>query len=210
MPKQAPRVLKAQGLKCVRGSTELFTDLGFSVVSGESLVVKGGNGSGKTSLLRILCGFNHPAAGKVTWCSEPIYRHENYRQQVSYVGHQSGVKQDLTVLENLAFMQRLAGESSEESEIKEVVRSVGLFRQRNMMTGKLSAGQKRRLALAKLQLQQRTVWVLDEPLTALDKDFIGEFEQVLKDHLDHQGILVVTTHRELKIPEHRVKRINLS
>ena len=210
MPILEPRVLKAQDLKCSRGGTELFSDLGFSVVSGESLVVKGGNGSGKTSLLRILCGFNHPAEGKVTWCSQSIYGHEEYRQQVSYVGHQSGVKPDLTVLENLVFMQRLAGASSQESEIKEAVRFVGLFRQRNMMTGKLSAGQKRRLALAKLQLQQRIVWVLDEPLTALDKEFIGEFEQVLKNHLDNHGILVVTTHRELKIPEYRVKRVNLS
>ncbi len=173
-------------------------------------MVRGSNGSGKTSLLRIICGFSQPAEGRVTWCSEPIYGHENFRQQVSYVGHQSGVKPDLTVLENLVFMQRLAGESSKESEVKEVVRTAGLFGQRNMMTGKLSAGQKRRLALAKLQLQRRAIWVLDEPLTALDKEFIGSFEQVLKDHLENRGILVVTTHRELKIPEHRVKRIELS
>lgn len=173
-------------------------------------MVRGSNGSGKTSLLRIICGFSQPAEGRVTWCSEPIYRHENYRQQVSYVGHQSGVKPDLTVLENLVFMQRLAGENSNEPEVKKVVRTAGLFGQRNMMTGKLSAGQKRRLALAKLQLQQRAVWVLDEPLTALDKEFIGRFEQVLKEHLESEGILVVTTHRELKIPEHRVKRIELS
>ena len=173
-------------------------------------MVKGSNGSGKTSLLRIICGFNQPAAGRVTWCSESIHGHENYRQQVSYVGHQSGVKPDLTVMENLVFMQRLAGENSQEPEIRDVVRAAGLFGQRNMMTGKLSAGQKRRLALAKLQLQQKDVWVLDEPLTALDKEFIASFEQVLKAHLENRGILVVTTHRELKIPEHRVKRINLS
>ena len=173
-------------------------------------MVKGSNGSGKTSLLRILCGFHRPAEGRVTWCGESIYGHESYRQQVAYVGHQSGVKTDLTVMENLAFMQRLAGENSQEPEIREVLRTAGLFGQRNMMTGKLSAGQKRRLALAKLQLQQKVVWVLDEPLTALDKEFIASFEQVLKTHLENGGILVVTTHRELKIPEHRVKRINLS
>ncbi|MYB89380.1 MAG: cytochrome c biogenesis heme-transporting ATPase CcmA [Proteobacteria bacterium] len=210
MPTPAPRVLEAHDLKCIRGDKELFSGLGFSIISGETLVVKGSNGSGKTSLLRIICGFSQPAAGRVTWCSEPIYGHENYRQQVSYVGHQSGVKPDLTVLENLVFMQRLAGENSKEPEIKEIVRAAGLFGQRNMMTGKLSAGQRRRLALAKLMLQQRTIWVLDEPLTALDKEFIGRFEQVLKDHLENEGILVVTTHRELKIPEHRVKRIGLS
>ncbi len=173
-------------------------------------MVKGSNGSGKTSLLRILCGFHRPAKGRVTWCGDSIYGHESYRRQVAYVGHQSGVKPDLTVMENLAFMQRLAGENSQEPEIREVLRTAGLFGQRNMMTGKLSAGQKRRLALAKLQLQQKVVWVLDEPLTALDKEFITSFEQVLKTHLENGGILVVTTHRELKIPEHRVKRINLS
>lgn len=210
MPTQAPRVLEAHDLKCVRGGKELFSGLGFSIVSGETLVVKGSNGSGKTSLLRIICGFHQPAAGRVTWCSESICGHEHYRQQVSYVGHQSGVKPDLTVMENLVYMQRLAGENSLEPEIRDVVRTAGLFGQRNMMTGKLSAGQKRRLALAKLQLQQKVVWVLDEPLTALDKEFIASFEQVLKAHLENGGILVVTTHRELKIPEHRVKRINLS
>lgn len=203
-------MLRAHDLKCVRGGTELFSNLGFSIKSGQALVVKGGNGSGKTSLLRILCGFNYPAEGEVTWCGEPAFRHEGFRQQVSYIGHQSGVKLDLTVRENLLFMQRLAGGDGNESEVKEAARAVGLFRQRNVLTGKLSAGQKRRVALAKLQLEQRIIWVLDEPLTALDKEFIGKFELDVKNHLDHQGMLVVTTHRELKIPEHRIKRINLS
>lgn len=210
MRTQAASVLRAHGLKCVRGGTELFSNLGFSIESGETLVVKGGNGSGKTSLLRILCGFNDPAEGEVTWCGEPIARHESFRQQVSYIGHQSGVKPDLTVRENLLFMQRLSGEDGSESEVREAIRAAGLSRQRNVLTGKLSAGQKRRVALAKLQLEQRIVWVLDEPLTALDKEFIGKFELDLKNHLDNRGMLVVTTHRELKIPEHRIKRVNLS
>lgn len=206
----AANVLRAHGLKCVRGGEELFADLGFSIGSGETLVVKGDNGSGKTSLLRIICGFNHPAEGDVTWCDTSIFKHENFRQQVSYVGHKSGVKLDLTVLENLQFMQRLAGVNDNESEIKEVARAAGLYRQRNVLTRNLSAGQKRRVALAKLQLEQRMIWVLDEPLTALDKEFVRKFELDLKNHLDRQGILVVTTHRELKLPEHRVKRITLA
>lgn len=210
MRTQEVSVLKAHDLKCVRGSAELFSNLNFSIQSGEALVVEGSNGSGKTSLLRILCGFNQSAEGEITWCDEPIDKHENYQQQISYIGHQSGVKLDLTVFENLLFEQRLVGANRKESEIKEIIRSVGLFRQRNVLTRKLSAGQKRRVALARLQLEERSIWVLDEPLTALDKEFVTEFETVLKNHLDKKGMLIITTHRDLIIPNHLVKRISLS
>ncbi len=210
MRTQEVSVLKANDLKCVKGNSELFSGLDFSVQSGEALVVEGSNGSGKTSLLRILCGFNQPATGNITWCDEPIEKHENYQQQISYIGHQSGVKLDLTVLENLIFAQRLVGTNRKESEIKEIIRTVGLFKQRNVLARKLSAGQKRRVALAKLQLEDRMIWILDEPLTALDKDFVTEFEMVLKKHLDQNGMLIVTTHRELKVATHLVIRICLS
>ena len=126
------------------------------------------------------------------------------------IGHASGVKLDLTVLENLVFAQRLVGSDREEHEIKEIIRSVGLFKQRNVLTRKLSAGQKRRVALARLQLEERKLWILDEPLTALDREFVTEFESVLKKHLDENGMLVVTTHRELLLPDEQTKRINLS
>ncbi len=210
MRTQEVSVLKAHDLKCMRGSAELFSNLNFSVKPGEALVVEGSNGSGKTSLLRILCGFNLPIEGEITWCDIPIGRHEDYQQQISYIGHQSGVKLDLTVLENLIFAQRMVGTTRDESEIKEIIRSVGLFKQRNVLTRKLSAGQKRRVALARLQLEERMIWVLDEPLTALDKGFVTEFETVLKKHLDSKGILIVTTHRDLKIPQHNINRLNLS
>lgn len=210
MRTQEVSVLKANDLKCVKGNSELFSGLDFSVQSGEALVVEGSNGSGKTSLLRILCGFNQPATGNITWCDEPIEKHENYQQQISYIGHQSGVKLDLTVLENLIFAQRLVGTNRKESEIKEIIRTVGLFKQRNVLARKLSAGQKRRVALARLQLEDRMIWILDEPLTALDKDFVTEFEMVLKKHLDQNGMLIVTTHRELKVATHLVIRICLS
>ena len=143
MRTQEVSVLKANDLKCVKGNSELFSGLDFSVQLGEALVVAGSNGSGKTSLLRILCGFNQPATGNITWCDEPIEKHEDYQQQISYIGHQSGVKLDLTVLENLIFAQRLVGTNRKESEIKEIIRTVGLFKQRNVLARKLSAGQKR-------------------------------------------------------------------
>ncbi len=203
-------VLRALDLKCVKGSTELFSDIHFQIESGEALVVEGSNGSGKTSLLRILCGFNYPAEGEISWCGKPIDGHEDYQQQISYIGHASGVKLDLTVLENLMFAQRLVGSDREESEVKNIIRSVGLFKQRNVLTRKLSAGQKRRVALARLQLEERKLWILDEPLTALDKDFVTDFENVLKKHLEDNGMLVVTTHRELLLPDALTKRIKLS
>jgi len=148
-------VLEAHGLKCVKGSAELFSNIHFQVESGEALVVEGSNGSGKTSLLRILCGFNQPVEGEITWCGESIDTHDEYQQQISYIGHASGVKLDLTVMENLVFAQRLVGSDCDENEIKEIIRSVGLFKQRNVLARKLSAGQKRRVALARLQLEER-------------------------------------------------------
>ena len=203
-------VLRAHDLKCVKGSTELFSNIHFQIESGEALVVEGSNGSGKTSLLRILCGFNYPAEGEISWCGKTIDGHEDYQQQISYIGHASGVKLDLTVLENLMFAQRLVGSDRDESEVKDIIRSVGLFKQRNVLSRKLSAGQKRRVALARLQLEERKLWILDEPLTALDKDFVSEFENVLKKHLEDNGMLVVTTHRELILPDALTKRISLS
>ena len=210
MRAQEGSALKGYGLKCVRGESELFSNLDFSVASGEALVIGGSNGSGKTSLLRILCGFNYATEGTITWCDENIDTHESYQQQISYIGHASGVKLDLTVLENLSFAQKLAGTSRTESEIKEIINTVGLSKQRNLLTRKLSAGQKRRVALARIQLEDRLIWVLDEPLTALDKEFVSEFEIVLKNHLDQNGILILTTHRELKIPTHTLKRVDLN
>jgi len=210
MRRQEVSVLEAHDLKCVKGSTELFSDVHLEVQSGEALVVEGSNGSGKTSLLRILCGFNCPAVGEITWNGESVEGHESYQQQISYIGHASGVKLDLTVIENLVFAQRLVGSERTEAEIKEIIRAVGLFKQRNILTRKLSAGQKRRVALARLQLEKRQLWILDEPLTALDRDFVTEFEVVLKNHLEQKGMLIVTTHRELKLPSAIMKQINLS
>jgi len=115
MRTQEVSVLTAHDLKCVKGSTELFSKIHFQVESGEALVVEGSNGSGKTSLLRILCGFNDPAEGEIKWCGSSIEGHEDYQQQISYIGHASGVKLDLTVLENLIFAQRLVGSECDEA-----------------------------------------------------------------------------------------------
>ncbi|MEM7401884.1 MAG: cytochrome c biogenesis heme-transporting ATPase CcmA [Pseudomonadota bacterium] len=210
MRTQEVSVLKAHDLKCVKGSTELFSNIHFQIESGEALVVEGRNGSGKTSLLRILCGFNYPAEGEISWCGTSIEQHDEYQQQISYIGHASGVKLDLTVLENLVYAQRLVGSDFDENEVKEIIRAVGLFKQRNVLARKLSAGQKRRVALARLQLEERPVWILDEPLTALDKTFVKEFEMVLKNHLENNGMLIVTTHRDLVLPTEVMKNINLS
>lgn len=210
---EANVLLEAHDLACVRGGRELFSGLSFTLRAGEALIVEGNNGSGKTSLLRILCGFHQPTAGSVTWCGKLLDRH-GYRQQVSYIGHRSGVKPDLTVSENLAFSQRLTGTgsrsvSTETSEIQEAVRAVGLFRQRNLLTRKLSAGQKRRVAFARLQLEKRLIWVLDEPLTALDEGFVTKVKELLKKHLDQNGILILTTHRQLRIPARNIKRVSI-
>ncbi|MCX8017784.1 MAG: cytochrome c biogenesis heme-transporting ATPase CcmA, partial [Rhodocyclaceae bacterium] len=162
-------MLTASGLSCVRGDRRLFSGLDLAVGAGQWLHVQGENGAGKTSLLRILAGLAPPAAGEICWQGAPIKTlAEDYRRELLFLGHHAAVKEELTPLENLLFAARLDATSLDEAAAMKALARFGLRGREDLPVRFLSAGQKRRVLLARLAVRQATLWILDEPFTALD------------------------------------------
>ena len=207
MEKKPTHLLKGTGLSCVRDDRVLFDGLGFELVSGQVLLLEGKNGSGKTSLLRILCGFREPDAGQVFWCGDAI-NDSKYYADMAYVGHLDGVKKELTVLENLKVSLAL-GQSGQYS-IQQALAKVHLMDYDDVLVQALSAGQKRRLSLARLLITQNIVWILDEPFTSLDKQGIALIETLMSEHCAHGGMIVLTSHHDIELHDVDVLRINLT
>ncbi|TCV89509.1 cytochrome c biogenesis heme-transporting ATPase CcmA [Sulfurirhabdus autotrophica] len=193
-------MLEAISLQCVRGDRELFNNLNFALGSGEMLLVSGSNGTGKTSLLRLLCGLAQPATGEVHWQGENIQdQRSEYCHSMAYLGHHNGVKEELSPLENLSFAATVAGVVAPEDKIGEVLNRVGLCGCEELPAKMLSQGQRRRIALARLLLAESRLWILDEPLAALDVQAVALVEEMLSEHLTGGGLVVLTTHQPLKI-----------
>jgi heme exporter protein A len=186
--------LSVSKLQCVRDERILFDDLNFSLNAGQVLQIEGHNGSGKTSLLRILCGLSQPMEGQVLWRGEDIQNDYNaYWMQLNYVGHFQGVKGDLTPLENLAVARSLSTQPT-DTPLEDALAQVGLRGFEDVPARALSAGQQRRVALARLLVKQADAWILDEPFTALDKKGIAWVEGQLAQHADKGGLVVLTSH----------------
>ena len=204
-------MLEALNLSCVRGTRRLFNGLSFSADPGELIELRGANGSGKTSLLRILSGLTAPAGGEVRWQGKNIRSlAEEYSGAIAYLAHQNGVKDELTAIENLRFANGVAGNTLSKQQAQIILERVGLSRQQNLPVRALSAGQRRRVALARLLTSRATIWLLDEVLTSLDdtaRELSGQF---IGDHLSKGGIAVIATHQELDLAADRVQRIDLS
>ena len=193
-------MLSAHDLACERGERLLFRNLGFELVSGEALLVRGGNGHGKTSLLRILCGLSAAAAGEVRWRGEPIRRaHELYGREMAYIGHANGIKDDLTPLENLRLSAALGGRDLNEPAAMAALSQVGLSRCLDFPARVLSFGQRRRVALAGLMTAGALLWILDEPLTGLDVHGVAMVEKMIRDHVVAGGMAILTTHQPLSL-----------
>lgn len=204
------KLLKALNLECVRGDRSLCNGLNFHLKAGECLVIHGDNGSGKTSLLRVLVGLAAPAAGALYWQGRKIKPlDEEYRCRLIYAGHLSGLKEELNAEENLKFALTLANETSSASAIYTALQKVGLQGKENLPTRLLSQGQKRRVSLARLILQKRPLWVLDEPLTALDSKAAQWVTETIDRHLCRGGIAAVTTHHEMKL-KHATHHMRIS
>jgi len=203
-------MLEVRGLECVRGDHRLFSDLSFSLQGGELLRLRGSNGSGKTSLQRMLCGLLEPAAGEVLWKGENIRaQRDEFNADLLYLGHLNGIKSELTGFENLRISTTLRGETASDNQIYDALSKIGLAGREDLPTQVLSQGQKRRVALARLLLSDAALWVLDEPFTALDVDAVAQLGKLIESHLEKGRMVVYTTHQEVEMQAGASREVDL-
>jgi heme exporter protein A len=175
----------------------VFRGVSFSVQSGDYVEVRGANGSGKTSLLRMLCGLLPPTSGVVLWNGAPIDTHrESYLSSVTYVGHRCAIKHELTVLENLRVSAALSGCDLSQGEARSILERVQLVHHEGTHTRFLSEGQRRRLASARLVACRRPLWLLDEVLVSLDAEAERTIRAVIHEHVTAGGMAIVATHQD--------------
>jgi heme exporter protein A len=206
-PDSPPALLCGRGLLLIRGDRLLFGDLAFSVAPGELLQIEGANGSGTTSLLRVIAGLLPPEEGEVCWRQKDIARHrQSLHDELVWLGHRPGFKGDLTLAENLRFE---AGLRRSARPLAEVFERLGIGALAHLPVRVLSAGQQRRGALARMLLAGALLWLLDEPLTNLDADGQVLASQLLDEHLAAGGLAVMASHRDLALRA-PVQRIRLS
>ncbi len=188
------RQLTLSDLICERGDQDLFQAVNFTLNVGEVLQVCGANGSGKTTLLRAICGLHQPRQGQVLWRDYPALKLAE-PPFIAYLGHDTGIKQALTVSENLRV--NLAGVSPPAVRVAEVLQQVGLAAKQDVLAGQLSAGQQRRLALARLLLSAASYWILDEPFAALDQRANDWLIELLQNFVKQGGSVILTSHQEI-------------
>ncbi|MEP6741076.1 MAG: cytochrome c biogenesis heme-transporting ATPase CcmA [bacterium] len=204
-------MLEVTNLDCVRGDRELFSDINLLVRPGTFLQLQGANGSGKTSLLRILCGLLAPARGDVRWQGANIRSlGEEYFTSVTYIGHRSAVKEELTCLENHRINNGLAGVEVTREHAIDSLQKMGLSGCENLPARLLSEGQRRRLALSRLLSSSTPLWLLDEVLTSLDRAAETLIKSVIEAHLKNGGMAVVATHQELNLRAGSFERLQLT
>lgn len=202
--------LFAEGLSCLRNEELLFGEISFKLSSGEVLQIKGANGSGKTSLLRILCGLALPEEGKVSWNNQDIQDiRSQYAQDMHYVGHTNGIKAELTPIENLVVAQSLTiprgGCSCEDA-----LAQIGIEELADVPVRKLSSGQRRRVALSSLLISGAHLWLMDEPFTSLDDSSRLLVKQMIETHANTGGLAVIVTHDPLELTGIPFKKITFN
>ncbi|GAM57636.1 ABC transporter [Vibrio ishigakensis] len=203
-------MLEVNGLTAIRDERVLFQDLSFSVQSGDLIQIEGRNGTGKTTLLRIIAGLGDKESGSITWKQESIFSDRDaYHQDLLFLGHQTGVKRDLNAFENLSFYLQMTNQSFAEDEIWQALTKVGLAGREDVPVAQLSAGQQRRVALARLWLSKHPLWILDEPLTAIDKQGVKVLEQLFLQHTENGGSVLLTTHQDMFTSSDKLKKIRL-
>lgn len=193
--------LECRALACERGDRRLFSGLQLALEPGGLARVLGPNGSGKTSLLRILAGLTRPAEGEVRWRGERIGDlAEEYGRELAYIGHAPALKEELSVGENLAFAARLADSPASAAQMEAALERLGVAALAPLPARVLSQGQKRRASLARLALPGAApLWLLDEPFAALDEDGIGRVRELAEAHLARGGLLVLTSHQDVPV-----------
>ncbi len=194
-------LLEAQSLTVWRGEQPLFESISLSLEAGEILQIEGNNGAGKTTLLKVLCGLIVADEGEVLWRGRASRRNDSsFLAETLYLGHKPGLKQELTAVENLRSLVQLAITESTaalETRIHDALQRLQIADRADLPCRVLSAGQRRRVALARLLLTDARLWILDEPLTALDGEGRELVQQMMQDHLKRQGAIIYTTHQPL-------------
>jgi heme exporter protein A len=204
-------MLEVSNLACTRGDHRLFSGLSFTLNFGQIMQVQGANGSGKTSLLRSLCGFLTPDEGDIIWRSQNIRElGEDYYAELLYLGHLNAIKDELSALENLRISAGLSGVGLDENEAMATLRRMGLRGREMLPTKVLSQGQRRRVALARLLVSDARLWILDEPLTALDVGAVAMVQELIAEHLARQGMVIFTTHQPLQVAGMEMRSLLLS
>lgn len=192
-------LIEARSLYCERDERILFSDLNLNVGSGELVQIKGSNGSGKTSLLRILCGLNEDFDGEILWKGEPLAEvRDDFLASIIYIGHRAGVNRILTPRENLRWSASLHYPANDE-KIVAALGKLGLRAYEDIPCRNLSAGQTQRVALARLLISGASLWILDEPFTTLDVYGVKNLENLLAEHVESGGAVMLTTHHALNV-----------
>ncbi len=192
--------LQVVNASCERGGRQLFAPVSFAVQPGQAMHLQGDNGAGKTSLLRALCGLSPLSQGQLSWGGQPLpqARHA-FLQQVFYLGHALGLKDELSALENLQTAAAIAGQPLDTTTAVKALTAQGLSTRMHLPLRVLSQGQKRRVALARLQVSTALLWLLDEPLVALDSGAQQALTGLLQTHLNQGGMLLFTSHQPMDL-----------
>jgi len=204
-------MLEICNLACTRGDHLLFSDLNFTLNAGEILQVQGVNGSGKTTLLRTLCGLVKPTAGQINWSGKNIQDlGAEYYAEMIYLGHLNALKDELSAVENMRISAGLAGCEVDNQQIFAALQRMGLRGREALPVKALSQGQSRRVALARLLIGHFPLWILDEPLTALDVGAVQLIQDLIATHLACNGMVIYTTHQPLEVAGVTTRRLTLS
>jgi heme exporter protein A len=193
-------MLSVMDLSCHRGDRSLYSGVGFQLRAGNCLHLQGSNGAGKTSLLRQVSGLSPVSEGEVSWCGKPIKDNEYFCAERIYLGHDLAMKEDLSAMENLKMDAAIAGQSVHPDKVFSALKRLGLKGREHLPLRVLSQGQKRRAALAKLLTRRAALWILDEPVVALDVPSQTAITQILTAHLDEGGMVLFTSHQHLPLP----------
>ncbi len=207
-------LLHADRVSSIRSGRVLFSQLQLAVQAGEIWQISGANGAGKSTLLRMLAGLLVPNEGEVRFNGQPLHRvRDDYHQQLLYIGHKAAVKPELSALENVFWQRRLGGDTTataEQAQDWDVLEQLGLLGLEEEMTGRLSAGQQRRVALTRLWCSTASLWILDEPFTSLDVDGIALLQQRFLQHLGRGGSIVMTSHQPLTDTQLPLQQLTLN
>ncbi|MFD2180230.1 cytochrome c biogenesis heme-transporting ATPase CcmA [Veronia pacifica] len=203
-------MLDVRQLTSIRGERVLFENLSFSVGDGELVQIEGQNGAGKTTLLRIITGLGEADDGTISWNGVAIRtQRDDFHSDLLYLGHNTGVKRELTAFENLSFYCKMHQISADPDKLWHALACVGLAGREDIPAAQLSAGQNRRIALARLWITTAKIWVLDEPLTAIDKHGVNVLEKLFKNHVNNGGSVLFTTHQDMFESDKSLRKIKL-